>query len=320
MGAGCSTALGAAPPAALSDTDLAPPLPADRLTVSMGASTDIGCASKKENQDVYLSHHGFMDEPSRHLYGVMDGHGTEGRRASVYCKQTLPAVMESIYDHPQDEEGMRKAMRRSFEETHARVCNKHKSRCDAGRSGTTATVALIEHTSLLVGWVGDSQACLFQESAAGRLTCSWLSRVHQFCQEDEKHRVLQAGGWVDQSRSNGFPAGPLRVYFKGEGYPGLMVSRSLGDEVAHRIGVSQEPECYFKTLCEEDRYLVMCSDGVWDVMNEEAILEIVSQCGHDMTAAANKIVTKAKDEWAKPWHNGRIDNITAVCIRFAFPQ
>jgi hypothetical protein len=52
-----------------------PPEPADRLVLKFAAETDIGGPSKKENQDVSFEHLGFMAEPSRYLFGVMDGHG-----------------------------------------------------------------------------------------------------------------------------------------------------------------------------------------------------------------------------------------------------
>lgn len=35
--------------------------------------------------------------------------------------------------------------------------------------------------------------------------------------------------------------GPARVYLKFEEYPGLAMSRSIGDMVAHSVGVSSEP-------------------------------------------------------------------------------
>lgn len=316
---GCCTSASGTQPSATKRPIPAPPSPEECLLISVGADTDIGGANKKENQDVYLVHSAFMDEPSRHLFGVMDGHGSEGRRASMYCRQTLPAVLECIYDGDPDSDNVSGALRRSFEETHERVSNRSKSRCDASHSGTTATVALLEHKELMIAWVGDSQACIIKESLSGELTCSWQSRVHQFNQEDEKQRSLQAGGWVDQSRSGGFPSGPLRVYFKGEGFPGLMVSLSLGDSDAHRIGVAADPECYSYTLQEDDRYIVICSDGVWDVLNCDNIIELMRPNGNDMQEAAKKIVSRSKTEWAKPWHHGKTDNITAVCARINFP-
>ncbi len=38
--------------------------------------------------------------------------------------------------------------------------------------------------------------------------------------------------------------GPARVYLRHEDYTGLAMSRSIGDLVAHSVGVSSEPEVY----------------------------------------------------------------------------
>ena len=36
--------------------------------------------------------------------------------------------------------------------------------------------------------------------------------------------------------------GPLRIYEKNSNAPGLSMSRSLGDLIAHSIGVSEKPQ------------------------------------------------------------------------------
>ena len=43
---------------------------------------------------------------------------------------------------------------------------------------------------------------------------------------------------------NGDPIGPYRVWLKNENVPGLAMSRSVGDRVAHSVGVISEP-CKF---------------------------------------------------------------------------
>jgi len=315
MGCGAS---GTANAVSEPDSIDSPPPEEGRLTVVSGAATDIGGPSKKENQDVHLCHHSFMEEPSRHLFGVMDGHGGHGLGAAEFCKQTLPCVAEVCYDGKRDHENMARTLRRAFEETHARVANKKKSKCDACHSGTTATVALLDHKELVLGWVGDSQAMILtQHEDSEKLEELWISREHHFSQEDEKRRALQSGGWVDQSKAHGSPSGPLRVYFKGQGYPGLMVSRSLGDTDAHSIGVSADPECYCKTLGPEDRYIIICSDGVWDVVPKHVIIAIVEELAPDVSAAAKKIVSVSRQAWAS---TGRADNITAQVTMIRFPD
>ncbi|CAM9254056.1 unnamed protein product [Choristocarpus tenellus] len=68
-----------------------------------------------------------------------------------------------------------------------------------------------------------------------------------------------------------------RVWLRsGEG-PGLAMSRSIGDKVAHSVGVTHEPELTELELCgTTDLMLVLASDGVWDVLNLEDVRKVPS--------------------------------------------
>lgn len=61
--------------------------------------------------------------------------------------------------------------------------------------------------------------------------------------------------------------GPLRVWKKDEEVPGLAVTRTLGDLVGHKVGISCDPDIEYWKIMNEDYFLVLASDGVWDVMN-----------------------------------------------------
>jgi serine/threonine protein phosphatase PrpC len=56
------------------------------------------------------------------------------------------------------------------------------------------------------------------------------------------------------------------VYLKNDDSPGLAVSRSIGDIVAHKCGVSYEPEVIDKDLEQDDCFIIIGSDGIWDAM------------------------------------------------------
>jgi hypothetical protein len=57
----------------------------------------------------------------------------------------------------------------------------------------------------------------------------------------ERNRIINSGGRVDKYVNNGIKAGPYRVWVKGENYPGLAMSRSIGDLIATTVGVTSEP-------------------------------------------------------------------------------
>ena len=68
--------------------------------------------------------------------------------------------------------------------------------------------------------------------------------------------------------------GPPRVWLGHMDVPGLAMSRSLGDGVAHTAGVSSEPEFYEYEFNKgrEDQILVMASDGLWEFMSNQEVL------------------------------------------------
>jgi Protein phosphatase 2C len=58
---------------------------------------------------------------------------------------------------------------------------------------------------------------------------------------EEKQRVERSNGVVRQSVKQGRSVGVMRVWCKGQDYPGLAMSRSLGDKLAQNVGVSCDP-------------------------------------------------------------------------------
>lgn len=83
-----------------------------------------------------------------------------------------------------------------------------------------------------------------------------LSKDHKPDIPEEKERINISGGrvssYVDIDPMTGVkvPVGPARVYLRYEDYPGLAMSRSLGDLVAHSVGVSNEPGMYHSFSCK----------------------------------------------------------------------
>lgn len=67
---------------------------------------------------------------------------------------------------------------------------------------------------------------------------------------------------------NGAPIGPSRVWARGAQFPGLAMSRSLGDFVAAAVGVSQIPDIKSVEITEkEDLFMIVGSDGVWEFLD-----------------------------------------------------
>merc|ERR1711924_300579 len=93
--------------------------------------------------------------------------------------------------------------------------------------------------------------------------------------------------------------------------PGLMLTRSMGDQIAHAAGCTHEPEVHSRDLTRDDSFLVIASDGVWDVLDNDSVcdtihrrLRAVDSSGNDeeiekaVHAACEDVLESALAGWA----------------------
>lgn len=94
------------------------------------------------------------------------------------------------------------------------------------------------------------------------------------------------------------------------------MSRSLGDSVAHSVGVSTNPEFLDYMVSAEDIALVIASDGVWEVLSNETVAKITKAHHIAMQAelCSNLIIQSAADLWIK--HQPFVDDITVLVLFF----
>ena len=65
------------------------------------------------------------------------------------------------------------------------------------------------------------------------------------------------------------PIGPFRVYLQYSWSPGLACSRAFGDKMAVEVGVTHKPDVTMHSLQPEDQYLIVASDGVWELVSSQ---------------------------------------------------
>jgi len=144
-----------------------------------------------------------------------------------------------------------------------------------------------------------------------QLLARQLTRDHKPDLPDERHRIECSGGRVIfDGYSN------HRVYAKGSRYPGLNMSRCLGDLFGHSdAGCSCEPEVLHETISPLDHVLLLCSDGVWEFITPQEAVDVVAPMGPDMAmAAADKLAKLAWDRWIEEEGGCVVDDITAVVV------
>lgn len=79
-------------------------------------------------------------------------------------------------------------------------------------------------------------------------------------------------------------------------YPGLSISRSLGDILAHHIGVTSEPDIKIHEINPNDKFLAIASDGIWDNLGPDEVIEIINDYGMREIGTSTEIIcSKVKD-------------------------
>jgi serine/threonine protein phosphatase PrpC len=187
------------------------------------------------------------------------------------------------------------------------------------RSGATCTTVVLERGRLAVACVGDCRCVLGKVDGEGdpmALTYPFvMTRDHRPELRDERERVEAAGARIDSIRArDGSARGPLRVWQQEGEAPGLMVTRSLGDGLASSLGVIAVPEVFVVPLDRHSRFLVVASDGVWDMLSNEEVTCIVKRLTHDPEEACRLLVAEAEAKWQATI--GRADNITVGVLVF----
>lgn len=146
---------------------------------------------------------------------------------------------------------------------------------------------------------GDCRAVLSRSGMAIE-----MSRDHRpFCIKERK-RIESLGGYVDDGYLNGL----------------LGVTRALGDwhlegmkETSERGGpLSAEPELKLMTLTKEDEFLIIGSDGIWDVFTSQNAVDFARrrlQEHNDVKRCCKEIVEEAIKREST-------DNLTVVMVCF----
>ncbi|CAM9532899.1 unnamed protein product, partial [Chrysoparadoxa australica] len=197
------------------------------------------------------------------LFAVFDGHGGAG--CSQYLSENVGDLMSRdpvMYD--EDLTNFQKraiAVTSVFHTMEDTFCEWAQDSKDL--SGSTAILACYEKGVLVMGGIGDSEAMFCDHEGV----VSELCPRHVTSNPTEVNRILALGGEIIDGRVGGIMM-PTRAL--GD----LDVKQSLGDRILSPIpelafaGVYSKPKGSKKV---QDPFLVLASDGVWDVMSHRSV-------------------------------------------------
>ncbi|KAH6968413.1 phosphatase 2C-like domain-containing protein [Fusarium avenaceum] len=257
------------------------------------------------------------------FFGVFDGHG--GDKVALFTGQNIHNI---IFKQETFKSGdYAQGLKDGFLATDRAILNDPKYEEEV--SGCTACVGLIAGNKLYVvsspATLTSHTASLFRKHYRGRRMANAgdsrgvlgikgrakpLSQDHKPQLENEKNRITAAGGFVDFGRVNG----------------NLALSRAIGDfEFKKSAELSPEnqivtayPDVEQHDLTDEDEFLVLACDGIWDCQSSQAVVEFVRR-GIAAKQELDKICENMMDNClASNSETGGVgcDNMTMLIIGF----
>ena len=215
------------------------------------------------------------------LFCLFDGHG--GSEVSSYLQSNFANFFKKSLPFNSSEKLL------FFTELFNEI-DKNLKELSFSEMGSTAVIAYIKKEKnkkyIYCANIGDSRCVLIKSNEWKRL--SYDDRASD---KNEYERILKKGGIVLDGRINGQ----------------LMLSRAFGDWELKEYGVSSDPHVTKIEISNDDQFLVMASDGVWDVMDDSEVYKM-SILATDSKYLCNSIMNGAVEK-------GSTDNISCFVIQ-----
>ncbi|KAH7843845.1 hypothetical protein Vadar_021286 [Vaccinium darrowii] len=290
------------------------------------------------NQDAMIVWEDFMSQDVT-FCGVFDGHGPHGHLVSRKVREALPLKLLSFLNscepkqngsgttcctgnHKPDggdrqEDGstdnkVDSLWREAFLKSYKAMDKELRSHpnLDSFCSGSTAVTIVKQGSNLYMGNIGDSRAILGSMDSNDSMVATQLTVDLKPDLPKEAERIKRCRGRVFALQDE--PEVP-RVWLPFDDAPGLAMARAFGDFCLKEYGVISIPEFSHWILTERDKFIVLASDGVWDVLSNDDVVKIVSSAP-SRSSAARLLVEAAAREWKSKYPTSKMDDCAVVCL------
>ena len=218
-------------------------------------------------------------DKNSHIFCLFDGHG--GVNVSQFLQENFYKYFKEMLPMSNPKENLK--------ELFDKIDNKIKD-LNLLNMGSTACIIYLTIENgekvLYSANIGDTRSLLISSNDYKR-----LSYDHRATDTNEYNRIVQGGG----------------IVFAGRLYGTLMLSRAFGDWELKSYGVISEPHVTKINISENDKYVVVASDGVWDILDDADVYEM-SKSIDNSKDLCNNIVEKSLDK-------GSMDNISCFVIK-----
>ena len=214
-----------------------------------------------------------------HMFGLFDGHA--GGRCSKFVST---GIVQTLLEDPQIDNNLPQALKRSFHtinDNFLKLAERMRF-----QDGSTGIVVVIREGKYMIANVGDCRSILVCNGKSIQ-----LSKDQKPTNPDEQKRIYSLGGHVVNcmgiTRVNGV----------------LAVSRAFGNRTLRDV-IRPDAEITQRTMGPGDEFLVLASDGLWDVLSNAFVTETCQRLsGESAQRISEELVNQA-------FIRGSQDNIT----------
>lgn len=189
------------------------------------------------------------------LFGIYDGHG--GTKVSEYLEEHIPTFYcQKHLTPPFSKEYHYKI----FEQIQKNLL---ESKIGYSMGSTCLLNIMYKYNNEIhmnIVNLGDSRLTIVYKNGKS----NQITTDHKPDEENEMERIEQMGGEVYKDTEN--------VYRIGD----LSLSRAFGDG-DNAPYISQKPDIYYKKITELTKYIVMGCDGLWDVVNNDELFNLIEK-------------------------------------------
>jgi protein phosphatase PTC1 len=262
----------------------------DLFFISYSYCEDANLEHRKEMEDFHYIKALLNKKLNCSYFGLFDGHS--GKEVGHYLMQNLHKIISQEIkknNNIENSDDMKEILKNSFEAIDKEI-NRQNFKNETGSTGTVLLLYKDNDSktgkSLICANVGDSKAYLINKTEIKLIT-----KDHKCSDADEVKRIRDTGGVVFRERVFGT----------------LMLTRSFGDKEMKKYGVLSTPDIFCHNIEDDDLFIVIASDGVWDVVEEDEVFKF-SQDKISSSEFSKKIIQLAKE---RDTH----DNISCIVVK-----
>ena len=264
---------------------------------------------RKEMEDFHCIKQALGKRPNLSYFAIFDGHGGKDVASflSINLHHFLIDEINSINFGTNDEENISniiESIKSAFMKIDQNILANKNFTNDVG---STATLIFIYYNNLnenildnnndngnknvertlICANIGDSNGYLITKSNISQIT-----KPHKCEVASEIQRIKDTGG----------------IVFQGRIFGKLILTRTLGDKEMKKYGVIPVPDFYTKKIEKDDLFVIIASDGIWDVINEEEIYKMGNEKELSSEIFSKKIMDLAKERDTR-------DNSSCIVIK-----